>query len=92
MQLAELIEIVSWALWIGVGIVVGLVAAGYMGGRKMLSADLFTGLISAILGGWLYTIAVGNQTKAQLIVSVLCAVILSVISILILNWANRNKL
>lgn len=91
MQLAELIEIVAWSLWFLIGVVAGLVAASYTGGRQMLAADIFVGIISSITGGWLYTLMVGNQTKAQLIVSVLCATILCIISVWILNWVNRNK-
>lgn len=90
MELTELIEIVTWSLWIAVGIVVALVSAGYVGGRRRLGYDLFVGVVSSIGGGWCSSVIYGDATKGQLIVSVLCAVFASVLCVYILNRLVKN--
>lgn len=90
MELTELIEIVTWSLWVAVGIVVALVSAGFRGGRSMLGYDLFVGVVCSILGGWCSSMLGGDMTKGQLIVSVLCAVFASILGVMILNRASRS--
>ena len=90
MSLVELIEIVTWSLWVAVGIVVALVASGFVGGSKRLGYNLFVGVTTSILGGWCSAVIAGDATKAQLIVSVLCAFLFSVLAVYILNRAVRK--
>lgn len=85
MELAELIEVVSWSLWVAVGIVVALVSAGFAGGRKRLGYDLFVGVVGSVLGGWCSGVLGGDVTKAGLIVSVLVAFLVSAAAVYILN-------
>ena len=85
MELTELIEVVTWSLWVAVGIVVALVSAGFEGGRKRLGCDLFVGVVASVLGGWCSSVIAGDATKGQLIVSVLCAFFFSVLCVYILN-------
>lgn len=85
MQLTELIEIVSWSLWIIAGIVIGLIAA-YLGGvRGMIIYDVIVGVIASVLGGFCSALWGGDMTKSQLIVSVLVACFTSGCGVLILN-------
>lgn len=90
MELTELIEIVTWSLWIAVGIVVALVSAGLQGGSRRLGYDLFVGVVASVLGGWCSSVIAGDTTKAQLIVSVLCALFFSVLAVYILNRVVRR--
>lgn len=85
MELTELIEVVTWSLWVAVGIVVALVSAGFVGGRRRLGADLFVGVVSSVLGGWCSSVIYGDASKGQLIVSVLFAFFVSVICVWVLN-------
>lgn len=85
MELVELIEVVSWSLWVAVGIVVALVASGFVGGSRRLGYNLFVGVVASILGGWCSSVIGGDMTKAQLIVSVLVAMFFSVLCVVILN-------
>lgn len=92
MELVELIEVVTWSLWVAVGIVVALVAAGFVGGRQRLGYDLFVGVVTSVLGGWCSMVIAGDATKSQLIVSVLCALFASVLCVWILNAVvSRRK-
>lgn len=91
MELTELIEVVTWSLWVAVGIVVGLVSAGFLGGRRMLAYDLCMGLVGAIAGGWGYAVAMGQGTRTDLVISVLCAFFVSVMAVYVLNLANRPR-
>lgn len=79
------IEILTWCLWVIAGLVVAFVAAGLFGGRRMLGYDLLVGVVCSILGGFCSAVIAGDQTKSQLIVSVLCAVLLGVLGIYMLN-------
>ena len=90
MELVELIEVVTWSLWVAIGIVVALVAAGFVGGCKRLGYDLFVGVVASILGGWCSSVLGGDATKGQLIVSVLCAFFFSVLCVYILNRVIKN--
>ena len=91
MELTELIEVVTWSLWIAVGIVVALVSAGFVGGRKRLGYDLFVGVTASDLGGWCSAVIAGDNSKSTLIVSVLCAVFASVLCVWILNRLSSKK-
>lgn len=91
MEFVELVEVVSWTLWVGVGIIMALVSAGFYGGRRMLGYDLATGVITSILGGWCSSMCGGDMTKGQLIVSVLVACLFSGIALVILNWMARPR-
>ena len=91
MELQELIEVVSWSLWVAIGIIVALVSAGFYGGRRMLAMDLATGLVASILGGWCSSIFGGDMTKSQLIVSALVAFLLSVAAVWLVNYLARPR-
>ncbi len=79
------IEILTWILWVVAGLVVAFIAAGLFGGRRLLGYDLLVGVVCSILGGWCSAVIAGDATRSQLIVSVLCAVLLSVLGVYILN-------
>lgn len=91
MEFVELVEIVTWSLWVAVGVTVALVSAGFYGGRRMLGYDLFVGVVASVLGGWCSSVLGGDMTKGQLIVSVLCAFLFSCAGVYILNRVVRKK-
>lgn len=85
------IEVLTWSLWVAVGIVIALVAAGFQGGRRLLGYDLFVGVVCSILGGWCSATIAGDGSKGQLIVSVLFAVFCAVIGVWVLNRMARRR-
>lgn len=89
MALTELIQIVSWSLWIVAGIVIALIAAGFSGGKRMIFYDLLVGVVLAITGGICSSVSGGDMTKVQLIVSVLVACLCSGAGVYVLNMLAR---
>lgn len=89
------LEVSTWLMWVGAGIVVSLVSAGFYGGRRMLGYDLFVGVVCALLGGWCSAYIAGENIPQLAIVSVLCAVLLAVVGVWLLNRysmrSTRNR-
>ena len=91
MNFAELVEVVSWSLWVAVGIVVALVASGFVGGQRRLGYNLFVGVAASVLGGWCSSVIGGDMTKGQLIVTVLSSMFFSILCVYILNSVLRRR-
>lgn len=79
------IEVTTWIIWVGAGLAVAFVAAGLLGGRKMLGYDLFVGIAGSILGGFCSACIAGDSTVSELIMSVMFSVFLSILGVYLLN-------
>lgn len=77
--------VLAVALWVAVGLVVACVADSLMGGRRTIVYDVILGLVASLFGGYFSSAMMGDATKGQLIVSVLCAAFLSGAAVYIFN-------
>lgn len=89
MALSDLIQVVSWSLWIVVGVVIALVATGFSCCKRMVIYNLLVGVVLAIVGGMASSLNGGDMTKGQLIVSVLVACLCSGAGVYVLNMLAR---
>lgn len=65
--------ILSWIIWILVGVVLGLMGQRVLGGKRVLSLDVTVGIAGAIIGGWSAQAAIGLETAQNFIIAILCA-------------------
>lgn len=89
MAISDLIQIVSWSLWIVAGVVVALVATGFSCCKRMVIYNLLVGISLAVIGGVASALSDGDATKGQLIVSVLVACLYSGAGVFVLNMLAR---
>lgn len=75
-----------WVCWCAVGILVGIVAARSLGGRRMMWLDVIISILGAIAGGSMSFFAIGDNTMQTFIISVLVAVFGSGVILWAYDW------
>lgn len=64
----------AWASWIIIGIVGGLLASSFLGGRRNRFFDVTIGTLGAIIGGWGSALAIGDHTPQSFAIAALVAI------------------
>ena len=83
--------VLACGLWIVIGLIVAFVADSLAGGKRTLIYNVILGLAGSIFGGYFSSVMVGDATKGQFIISVLCSAFLSIATVYIFNWMIRKK-
>ena len=77
--------ILSWIIWILVGVVLGLMGQRVLGGKRVLSLDVTVGIAGAIICGCCAQAAIGLDTAHNFIFAILCACLGAAIIILLVG-------